>query len=74
MTGQVEYESVNPIANKQLFEQYLSAAPTRIIKSDETISQFGNPYIDSLQILTNRIMEVNAKFIRDKSRLRLGRV
>ena len=74
MTVQVEYESVNPIANKQPFEQYLSAAPTRMFKSDGTISQFGNPYIDSLQILTNRIKEFNAKFIRDKSDLRLARV
>ena len=30
MTVQVEYEPVNPMANKEPFEQYLSAAPTRI--------------------------------------------
>ena len=30
MTVQVEYEPVNPRANKERFEQYLSAAPTRI--------------------------------------------
>ena len=46
MTLLVEYEPVNPMANKQPFEQYLCAAPTRIFKRDETISAFSNPYID----------------------------
>ena len=73
MTVQVEYEPVNPLANKQHFEQYLSAAPTRMFRRDETISAFGNPYIDSVRILTNRIREVNAKLIRDKSGFRLAR-
>ena len=74
MTVQVEYEPVNPLANKQTFEQYLSDAPTRMFRRDETISAFENPYIDSHQILTDRIKEFNAKFIRDKSVLRLARV
>ena len=74
MTVQVEYEPVNPLANKQPFEQYLSAAPTRMFKCDKTISKFGNPYIDSLRILTDRIREFNAKFILDKSGFRLARV
>ena len=74
MTVQVEYEPVNPLANKQPFEQYLSAAPTRMFSRDGTISALGNPYIDSLQILTDRIREFNAKYIRDKSGLRLARV
>ena len=69
-----EYEQVNPLANKQPFEQYVSAAPTRMFSRDGTISAFGNPYIDSLQILTDRIREFNAKYIRDKSGLRLARV
>ena len=67
MTIQVEYEPVNPFANKQPFKQYLSAAPTRMFRRDEAISAFKNPYNDSLQILTDRIKEFNAKFIRDKS-------
>ena len=67
ITVQVEYEPVNPLTNKQRFEQYLSAAPTRMFKRDETISSLANPYIDCLQILTDRIREFNAKFIRDKS-------
>ena len=71
MTVQVEYEPVNPLAKNQPFEQYLSAAPTRMVRRDETISAFENPYIDSLRILTDRIREFNAKFIRDKSGLRL---
>ena len=74
MTVQVEYEPVNPLVNKQPFEQYLSAAPTRIFKLDNTISALANPYIDFLQILTDRIKEFNANFIRDKSGLRFARV
>ena len=50
MTVQVKYEPVNPMANKKLCEQYLSAAPTRIFKSDETTYALGYPYIDSLLI------------------------
>ena len=74
MTVQVEYEPINPLAIKQSFEQYLSAAPTRMFKRDGTISAFGNPYIDYLRILTDRIKKFNEKFIRDKSGLRLARV
>ena len=74
MTVLVEYEPINPMANNKPFEQYLSAAPTRIFRRDETISAFSNPYIDYLQILTDRIKEFNAKFIRDKSGLRLARI
>ena len=73
MTVQVEYELVNPRANKQPFEQYLSAAPTRMFKRDGTISAFENPYINSLRILPNRIREFNAKFIRDKPGLLLAK-
>ena len=74
MTVQVEYEPVNPLANKQRFEKYLSAAPTCMFKRDGTVSSFANLYIDCLQILTDRIKEFNAKFIRDKSGLRLARM
>ena len=74
MTVQVEYKPVNPLANKPPFKQYLSAAPTRMFRRNDTNSAFGNPYIDSLRILTDRIRELNAKFIRDKSCLRLARV
>ena len=73
-TVQVEYEPVNPLANKQPFKHYLSAAPTCMFKSDGTITAFKNPYIGSLQILTDRIREFNAKFSRDKSNLRLAKV
>ena len=74
MTVSVEYEPVNPLANKQLFEQYLSVAPTPMFRSDETVSAFANPYIESFQILSDRIREFNAKFIRDKSGVWLARV
>ena len=49
MTVQVEYELVNPMENKQRFEQYLIDAPTRMIKGDGRVSAFANPYIDSLE-------------------------
>ena len=74
MTVQVEYEPVNPRANKQPFVKHLSAAPTRMFRRDEQISGFENQYTDNLRILTDRIRELNAKFIRDKSGLRLARV
>ena len=74
MTVLVEYEPVNPMANNQPFEQYLNAAPTRMSRRDGTISANSNPYIDYLQILTDRIREFNAKFIHYKSGLRLARV
>ena len=70
-TVQVAYEPVKPMANKEPFEQYLGAAPTRIFRSDGPVTATENPYIDSLRILTDRIKEFNAKFIRDKSGLRL---
>ena len=67
MTVQVEYEPVNSLANKQPFEQYLSAAPTCMFRRDEKICGIAKPYIDNLRILTDRIREFNVKFIRDKS-------
>ena len=37
MTVQVEYEPVNPLANKQPFEQYLRDGPTRMFRRDKTV-------------------------------------
>ena len=74
MTVQVEYEPVNPLTNKQPFKQYLSASLTCMFRRDETTSAVENPYIDSLRIQADRIREFTAKFIRDKSGLRLARV
>ena len=62
------------MANKQSFEQYLSAALTRMFMRDGTISSFKSHYSDSLRILTDQIREFNAKFIREKSGFRLARV
>ena len=45
-----------------------------MFKRDGTITAFGKPYIDTLQILTDRIRELNAKLIRDKSGLRLTKL
>ena len=73
-TIQVKYEPVILLATNQPFEQYLSAAPIRIFTRDGTVFPFKNPYIDSFWILTDQIREFNAKFIRDKSGLRLARV
>ena len=69
ITVQVEYEPVNLMANKQPFEQYFRAAPTRIFKRDRTIFSVGNLDIDSFKILRDQIKNINAKFIRDKSGL-----
>ena len=76
MTGQVKYEPVNPMANKQPFVQYLSATPTRIFRiyGPRFSHPFLKPYIDSPRILTDRISKFNAKYIRDKSNLRLASV
>ena len=71
----VQYEPTKPESDKrQAFEQYLSAIPTRIFKRQGSISTSPNLYTDSLQILTERIKEYNAKFIRDKSALRLSAI
>ena len=72
VTIQVAYEAVKPMANKEPLEQYLSAAPTRIFRSDGPVTATSNPYIGCLRILTDRIKEFNAKFIRDKSGLRIA--
>ena len=69
MKVQVEYEPLISLANKQPYEQYLSAAPTRIFRNDKTFTTLENLYIDSIQILTDRIREFNAKFIRETSGL-----
>ena len=36
MSVLVQYEPVNPVANKQPVEQYLSDAPTRMLRRDKT--------------------------------------
>ena len=75
ITVLVRYEPAKPDTDKrEAFDQYLSATPTRIFKRDGQITSTSNPFTDSLQILTNRIKEFNAKFIRDKSGLRLAGV
>ena len=75
ITVQVRYEPAKPDNDKRhAFYQYLSASPTRIFKRNGPITPSSNPYTDCLQILTNRIKEFNAKFIRDKSGLRLAGV
>ena len=75
ITVQVRYEPAKPDTDKrEAFDQYLSATATRIFKRDGQITSTTNPYTDSLQILTNRIKEFNAKFIKDKSGLRMANV
>ena len=74
VTLQVAYDPVKPMANKEPFEQYLSAALTRIFYNDGQVIATANPYIGNLRILTDRIKEFNAKFIRDKSGHRLAGV
>ena len=75
ITVQVRYEPAKPdTVKREALNQYLSATPTRIFKRDGLIEATTNSYTDSLQILTNRIKEYNAKFIRDKTGLRLAGV
>ena len=74
VTVQVTYEPVKPKANKEPFEQYLSATPTCIFRTDGPVTAIVNPYIEHLRILTDRIREFNAKCIRDKLYLRLAGV
>ena len=74
MTVQVEYELANHLANKQHFEQYFSAAPTRMFRRNGTISAIANPYIHFFRILTHRIKKFNAQFIFDKSCLPFAKV
>ena len=49
MTVLVEYEPINPMANNKPFEQYLSAAPTRMCRRDETISAISNPILTTFK-------------------------
>ena len=73
ITVQVQYEPTKPESDKrQAFDQYLSATPTRIFKREGSITTAPNLYTDSFRILTDRIKEFNAKFIKDKSGLRLS--
>ena len=73
MTIQVHYESVNQWdENLKEFDQYLSAPSTRIFKIDGVVNGWENPYEASLRLLTQRINDLNAKFIRDKSGLKLS--
>lgn len=74
MTVNSEYEQVNPLANKQPFEQYLSALLTRIFWRDETFTAYDNQYIVSFSRLIDQIKKFNEKFIKDKSALRLAKV
>ena len=75
ITVQVQYEPTKLESDKrQAFDQYLSATPTRIFKLDRPITIVTNQYTDSLRILTDRIKELNTKFIWDKSGLRLSGV
>jgi hypothetical protein len=74
MTLQVHYESVNPWDDHyKEFDQYLSSPATRIFKLDGIVNGWENPYEYSLRLLTQRINDLNAKFIRDKSGLKLIR-
>ena len=73
MTLLVHYEPVNPNDETHKgFDAYLSAPPTRIFKRFGIVNGWGNPYRFVLGILTDRIKEINAKFIREKSGLALA--
>ena len=65
---QVDYELINP--NDQAhtgFDAYLIATPIRIFKLIGIINVWENLYKDEFGIVAERIKEVNAEFIKDKS-------
>ena len=73
MIIKVHYEPVNPNDETHKgFDAYLGAPPTRIFKRFGIVNGWGNPYRFALGILTDRIKELNAKFIREKSGLALA--
>ena len=75
MTVQVRYEPANvEDDNRHGFTQFLSATATRFFKREGQINKYANPYTDVIRILTDRINQHNAKFIRDKSGLRLSQI
>ena len=75
MTVQVRFEPANPEDDERHeFYQFLSATDTRYFRRDGQINGFSNPYSDVIRILTDRIKQHNAKFIRDKSGLRLSQI
>jgi hypothetical protein len=61
MTLQVQFETA-----------ILSASATRIFNIDGIVNGWENPYAGSLHRLTERINELNSKYIRDKSGLQLS--
>ena len=73
MTVLVHYEPVNPNDETHKgFDAYLRAPPIRIFKRFGIVNGYRNPYTFALGILTDRIKELNAKFIREKSGLVLA--
>lgn len=71
----VRYEPVivDPV-KCQFFEKCQSAQVTCIFMRNGTITAPGNPYIDSLLILTDCIKEFSEKFICNQSGLRIVKV
>ena len=75
ITLQVRYEPTNPEDDERHeFLQFLSATATRFFRRDGQINGYANPYTDIIRILTDQIKQHNAKFIRDKSGLRLSQI
>ena len=75
MVLQVHYEPVNPNdETHQGFDAYLSAAPTRIFKRFGIVNGWENPYKTDISILTERIKQVNARFIKYTSGLVLAAI
>ena len=76
MTVQVRYEPAIPddYDERHGFTQFLSETATRFFRRDGPINGYANSYTDVLRILTDRIKQHNAKFIRDKSGLQLSEI
>ena len=70
MTLLVHYEPVNRNDETHKgIDAYISASLTKIFKRFGIISGWGNPYRFGIGILTDKIKELNAQLIRDKSGL-----
>ena len=72
MIVKVRYEPINPDDEKHRgFDAFLASKNTRIYQLDGPVNGWENPYMYNLRTLTERILENNANFIREKSGLQL---
>ena len=75
MIVKVHYEPVNPEdENHKGFDAYLRTRNTMISKLDGTINGWENPYEVTFRLLSDRVLQHNANFIKEKSGLQLSNI